>query len=638
MTAIMTKLPSESFWPTGAIDSESRLPFPPITSDSSSSIISPLTLPRGAVGYFDQIVVKANPSQIPSASQMPSRTSRGSHVYSPLSPGARGPALPQFLSPHLVPIGRDGSQLRSASLPPNHRSANAGRNRPRTNTASTPRTVPGFDVVQPAPSTLVNGVPSGAGVSSISPSAAQPRTISADAPSPSSQAQMIRRLVQQNGRIREAWEAERKYMEANRERAEEVYKEERALMEEERMEWEAEKAVLMREIERLQQRIISMGGTVGRSRDGSATSSKNAYALSHSLRGGGPWEASPESMRSSMSSQGNGQRNATTVRHATSLPQLQADGPTGRALLGLDPLPFRASTTTELPPVPETEAGPVPVVDVQEIHPELEGIPIKANTIQKPTFTDTPSPNGSRSSSRTSSPPGSNRPRITSQSSKEQTLQVLAAEESARLTMHAGHTPSHSLSLLPTVSSSATHTVVSSGESTPTMLQADGAASQGLATIGEEDSRPRTADALAADQDPLAEYHDEPETLFEPTEDRPLKGPLMVRNMPAHDEIFFRRLSDKLEEVVRDDQTALPAVLKDQEERESTGQTESEVQPDTKQESKPDQPEAQQDGTTSAGSGSGGSRGSPKSGDEELDIPLKLKGGMNFGAPFGTFR
>ncbi|KAK5656502.1 hypothetical protein OQA88_4479 [Cercophora sp. LCS_1] len=598
----MTKLPSESFWPTGAMASD-------------SSVISPLTLPRGMAGYPDQVALK---SQVSSASQMPSRTAR-SHVYSPLSPGARGPALPQFLSPHLVPAGRDGSQLRSASLPPTHRDTNAGRNRPRTNTATTPRTVPGLDVMQPAPSALVSGAPSGAGTSSISPS----RTISADASSTPSHAQMIRRLVQQNGRIREAWEAERKYMEANRERAEEVYKEERALMEEERVEWEAEKAVLLREIERLQQRVISMGGTLGRSRDGSGASNKTVYAQSHALRGGGPWEASPESMRSSMSSQGSGQR-ATAVRYATSLPQMQPEGLTGRALLGLDPLPFRTGTA-ELAAVPEAEVGPVPIVDVQEIHPELEGIPIKANTIQKPTFTDTPSPNGSRSSSRTSSPPsGSNRPRVASQGSKEQTLQVLAAEESARLTMHAGHTPSHSLSLLPTVSSSATHTVVSSGESTPTMLQADGVSSQGLPTIGEE-----AADIL----DPLSDYHNEPEPQFE-TEDRPLKGPLMVRNMPAHDEIFFRRLSDKLEEVVRDDQTALPAVLKDLDEGETTTKAEeSDLQPEAKQ------LEGQQDGAVSAGSDSGTekSRGSPKSGDE-LDIPLKLKGGMNFGAPFGTFR
>ncbi len=78
---------------------------------------------------------------------------------------------------------------------------------------------------------------------------------------------MIRRLVQQNGRIREAWEAERKYMEANRERAEEVCKEERALMEEERAEWEDEKAQLLQQIGQLEHQLLLTGGDMHRSRD-----------------------------------------------------------------------------------------------------------------------------------------------------------------------------------------------------------------------------------------------------------------------------------------------------------------------------------------------------------------------------------
>ncbi len=53
--------------------------------------------------------------------------------------------------------------------------------------------------------------------------------------------------------------------------------------------------------------------------------------------------------------------------------------------------------------------------------------------------------------------------------------------------------------------------------------------------------------------------------------------------MPAHDEIFFRRLSDKLEEVIKDNQAALPAVLKDaDQEDDATQQTKPEAQPDVK--------------------------------------------------------
>ncbi|KAK0633711.1 hypothetical protein B0T14DRAFT_416786 [Immersiella caudata] len=610
MTATMTRLPSESFWPTGALE-----------SSDSSSIISPLALPRGASGYFDQVSIKPN-----------------LRAYSPLSPGARGPALPQlpqFLSPHLTPVGREPQQHRSTSLPPTHRNTNLGANRARTNTGpgSTPRAVAALGLMQgPA----VNGsLASGPTSSAVPLPAGHPRTISADSMSSPSQSQMIRRLVQQNGRIREAWEAERKYMEVNRERAEEVYKEERALMEEERTEWEAEKVQLLQEIERLQQRVLSLGGNAGRSKSGSVGTSKDVFKPTHSLRGGGAWEASPESLRSSMSSQG-----PPNIRNPGSLPPLQYDGPPNRALLGLEPVSFRAASLTELAVVPETEVGPIPIVDVQEIHPELEGIRIKASSIQKTTFTDSPSQGVSKTSSRASSPPGSTRPRISSQDSKEQTLQVLAAEESVRLIMHAGHTPSHSLSVLPTVPSSGAQTARSSGESTPTMLQTDGPSiNQGLPTVVEEATQSQTTDRSSGpdtDARPLAAYHSEPEPLYEPAEDRGLKGPLMVRNMPAHDEIFFRRLSDKLEEVIKDDQAALPAVLKD------VDQEDDATQSDAKTDNKPGtQAETQHDGSSSAASDSGTEkeRSSPKSSDgEELDIPIKFKRSINFGAPLGTFR
>lgn len=506
----------------------------------------------------------------------------------------------------------------------------------------------------------VNGMPlSGVGaLSNISlplggsVTAGHPRTTSADSSSAPSQNQMIRRLVQQNGRIREAWEAERKYLEANRERAEEVYKEERALMEEERAEWEDEKVNLLQEIDWLQQHIHTLGGDARRPRATSLTGAKNPHVSAHPLRGGGAWEASPESMRSSMSSQGNGQRNV--IRNAVSLPHLQADiGPPHRALLGmpsaLDASSFRSGSGSsgELASVPEVDDGPVPIVDVQEIHPELEGIPIKANTIQKATFTDTPSQNGSKSSSRASSPlSGPDRPRMPSQGSKEQTLQVLAAHESVRLTMHAGHTPSHSLSLIPTVASSTVHTASSSGESTPKMQQADGAINLGLASVAEEDPQApaNTSESLSlgtANPDTLAEFHAEPEPMLEPTEDRELRGPLMVRNMPAHDEIFFRRLSDKLEEVCKDDRSALPAVLKDVDQTSDPAvppQAETEpppLQPETKPGSQQDV--ASSDGASDTGTEKG--RSSPKSQQkEEFDIPLKFKTSMNFGTPFGTFR
>jgi hypothetical protein len=76
-----------------------QIPFPKLTIDSSSSMISPLTLPRGVAGYFDHVASKgAAPTQLhppahPSLDDGAAHQPRGSRVYSPLSPGARSPAL-----------------------------------------------------------------------------------------------------------------------------------------------------------------------------------------------------------------------------------------------------------------------------------------------------------------------------------------------------------------------------------------------------------------------------------------------------------------------------------------------------------------------------------------------------------------
>lgn len=606
------KMPSESFWPSGAIDADVRLPFSHTITSDSPSLISPLTLPRGAAGYFDHVALRGNTSS-PLAPAASNGAVRGHQVYSPLSPGVRGPALQHqsFLSPHLLPAqAHQLDQYRSSSLPPQNRAS---------------ITSPAGQEYTPRSDGSLQGASFNAPMHS-SPSlgpTGHPRSVSADANGGPSQAQMIRRLMQQNGRIREAWEAERKYMEANRERAEEVYKEERALMEEERAEWEAEKDVMLQEIQRLQQHISNGVGS-------------SASFSSSGLRGGGAWEASPESMRSSQSSQGNGhsiQQNGSfprrgdpsAVRHYT-LPQLRTElGPSVRGMgKTLEPLPERVSIGPIIPssglsPVsaPASDAGnisPVPIVDVQEIIPDLEGIPIKAAALEKSTFKDLPSQNGSKASSRSASPTNAlDEPR---RATRKQTMQVLAAHESARLVMHAGHTPSHSLSLLTTVASSGVTTATSSGESTPTMQQSDGA----IGRVHQARDSTQSSDV----------FDSHPEPTLDACEDRPLRAPLMVRNMPAHDEIFFRRLSDKLEEVSKDREAALPAVLKDVEHIEDVGQPKHDAEEFS---------DAARDDASSCDSSTEKDRsGSPKNDDDEFDIPLKIKKSSNFGAPFGVFR
>jgi hypothetical protein len=463
---------------------------------------------------------------------------------------------------------------------------------------------------------------------------------------------MIRRLVQQNGRIREAWEAERKYMEVNRERAEEVYKEERALMEEERAEWEAEKDDLLRQIASLQQQVAGMAP-------------KSDGPKQTNLRGAGGWDTSPESVRSSASSQANPPRPTNrsgrdALPRATSVPfQSIADTV---LLPTVQPAEFNQPGLSRLTPSKQPESSPfipipsnnvvartisppppsnfshtseqmsdredsgssVPTVDVQEIIPTLEGIPIKATAIQRPTFTDRVSnASGSRPNSRTPSPPadeGSSK-----RAAKEQTLRVLAANETDRLTLHAGHTPNHSMSSLPTVTASVVTTASSSGDSTPTLQHE---------TELMPSSEPVEPVATANDTGKLAaieEYDGDDDDITQVVEeDIELKGPLMVRNMPAHDEIFFRKLSDKLQEVSKGTEASIPAVLKDvQEEEAATGSQGVIAQP------------AGSDGAAdvAAADGKDKDKSSPRSSDEEeMEIPLKLKKSNNFGAPFGVFR
>ncbi|KAK4102762.1 hypothetical protein N658DRAFT_422818 [Parathielavia hyrcaniae] len=555
----MTKLPSDPFWPNVIPDNNLRAPLPKLTSDSSSSIISPLTLPRGVAGYFDHVAAKGNlqglPVGYPSFDGTALHKSSSTQVYSPFS----------FLSPCLLSTTKQRQlhvdQHRSSSLPPQ---ARAGIISPRGAERKLGLSAHEFVVGATGNglSPVVNG---GIPLMNLGP-ASHPRSTSADAVSAPSHAQMVQRLVLQNSRMREAWEAERKYLEANRERAEEVYKEERALMEEERADWEAEKAVLLQEIERLQH---------------AANSSMSSHMSSRQSRQNGV----PFSL--------NGHAPLPPMASLSALELASPRSPNGPSVSSPDFLKSGEEATTE--------TGPIPIVDVKEIHPELEGIPIKATSVQKATFTDHGSQNGSKASSRSGSPGASPRDK------KEQTLQVLAADEVDRLTMHAGHTPSHSLSSLATVASTGTATATSNGgDSTPTMPQDDGVSSRDIGAAGEEHipsgSNPTTAPFPG--------------------------GPLMVRNMPAHDEIFFQKLSDKLEEVCKDDKAALPAVLQVEDTAGSCLKSESEGKLGPHREV-----------AAADGSGSAGSKDSPGSGDEEnFDVPLKFKKRMNFGAPFGEIR
>jgi hypothetical protein len=455
---------------------------------------------------------------------------------------------------------------------------------------------------------------------------------------------MIRRLIQQNGRIREAWEAERKYMEANRERVEEVYKEERALMEEERAEWEDEKEALLKKIDRLQQQLAGLCGYRGPRNDVSAKA-KTRFGTTDN------WNMSPESMESSASSQGSvlpARRNGgglpesgDVLQRVPSHPSQQQQHVSDAASLASSTFspktffghngasrfspsmqpessPFIPMTTNNgMASPPAEDPTPVPIVDVQEIIPTSEGIPIKASAVQRTTFSDAPcSPPLSKPSSREASPPpDTSKLGLPGKPFKAQTLQVLAADEVDRLTMHAGHTPNHSLSVLPTVTAT---TASSSGESTPTLQHGDMADDSAAASSSEPLEPPVTRKSETED------HSNQPEEaiLDAGPDDAPLRGPLMVRNMPAHDEIFFKQLSDKLEEVSKGTEASVPTVLKDVVDQEPATDINKTID----------------SGAVGAEKTDSG-KSTPRSREEkEVEIPLKLKRNNNFGAPFGVFR
>ena len=513
----MTRLPPDSFPSTGLHDSTSsshssstRHLFLGIHSDAPSSVISPLTLPRGATGYFDNLTAATAASAAVSHTTTPLASSaanqqapaanrangkaRLTSVYSPLSPGARGPPPSQpaqFFSPYLLPTAardmpHELQQQRSLSLSPTARVASPHTGQPRSSVASPSSAMASRAYVDAAASDSHLAMPSINCPTSLS---GHPRSVSADGASALSQAQMIRRLIQQNSRIREAWEAERKYMEANRERVEEVYKEERALMEEERVEWEEEKTALMQNIKSLEQQLLALGANHNQHRlpGARAAGVNGAGTAGLALRGGiggipeamGQRAKSPSELAASPSAAPGvlpiAQRRGFAPNGGDASPAAAAFQPRssawGSAALSPVQAEFRVSSISErvtpskqpesspffpqqpasipIPPsstepmasTDRDDSGPIPVVDIQEIHPELEGIPIKAPTIQKTTFTDKPASPTAKpvSHSSSSSPPPAPDAAKSSKSrraGRDQTLQALAADESDLSLIH----------------------------------------------------------------------------------------------------------------------------------------------------------------------------------------------------------
>jgi hypothetical protein len=113
--------------------------------------------------------------------------------------------------------------------------------------------------------------------------------------------------------------------------------------------------------------------------------------------------------------------------------------------------------------------------------------------------------------------------------------------------------------------------------------------------------------------------------MMEPSDgDKPLKGPLMLRNMPAKDELFWEEVHKKLEPISQG-QNALPAVMQSQEPGPTAGPS------GLKQSGS-----VGGDGSADVQAGVDASDGETDGKAIEVDVPLKLKSTSNFGAPFGV--
>ncbi|KAJ8129647.1 hypothetical protein O1611_g3985 [Lasiodiplodia mahajangana] len=439
--------------------------------------------------------------------------------------------------------------------------------------------------------------------------------------SPQTAATLLHRRDEYNRRLLENWQAERAHLEASRSRAEEMFQEERNMMDEERLIWAELKDKLENEIKDWKQKVKAAETRVEEYikmleflRPGVV---KSGLAFDGAVEGG-------VGDRRSGSSIGPGTDGPPTSSFPTpsdgisptSLPPGRGSTiPESNPFVPLDPR-MQSALPTSMASHKEQER--VPSIDVNEVIPGLEGIRLKAPAIQKATFNDgkplspTAAPNNGS--------PSNLKKGLTESQSKVspavKTQEALKAPEHHRLTMHAGHTPNHSISFssLPTMDSTAGNTAGSSGASTPTsahepkMTQVDQARNQGEPAELPDTNEGHPMIPLVYVDRAIAD-----ETTFEPSDDDPaLKGPLCLKNRPAADEIFLRRLSDKLEEVKATDAT--PSVLNEVVTPEPI--LDLKATNDHIDDSHPEDPLE----------------------EVEEDIPLKLRKSSNFGQPLGHVR
>ena len=442
---------------------------------------------------------------------------------------------------------------------------------------------------------------------------------------------------------------------ADRERMEEVFAEERQLWDEERTLLKAENADLRAEVAELKRELESRGRGSG-VRVGSRDTSMNRIAPSMAPRQSIQQQAisftSPGSNAVSVTGSVEGipsrgvvpqesgrnadgspfyapaPRNPSRTFSSSSMPSdsLRVDSisapresairVTSKELTPSDfgpqsPPTHATHRDSSLDTIPETESGIIPEsIDISHIQPELEGVPIKASAVS-PTFAaKVLSPQFSPAKlSPEVKPPGREienlSPLSENRKGKTDLSVVMHAPIDRRLTMHAGHTPNHSISKFdfgesgsatPTQETSDSHTHLTKSNTThnhehghtqhihrPSVANFDGAGSEDMTTC----------------YGPVDEEEDG---------DRALTGQLGLMNDKTKDDPFLAQLHEKVAKIA-------------EERNKSEGVSPSSVASNDNVERRRERLLEDEEG---------------KEKDADDGPPLRLKPSSNFGRPLGS--
>ncbi|KAJ3455533.1 hypothetical protein MRS44_017015 [Fusarium solani] len=183
--------------------------------------------------------------------------------------------------------------------------------------------------------------------------------------------------------------------------------------------------------------------------------------------------------------------------------------------------------------------GSVASIDVQE--PKLDGITVKETAVKKSTFTvgdehaeTPPSPTTSPPVDAAHNPDVNRNSSIDGLSSGKNSPFTLTLAEPKRLTIHAGHTSCHSLSIIPTVSSTETSSLHDRSYTTTP-------APEMVADASMHPTKPENLEKTATGQRSHEawqnEHLDHPEPMLDSVDNKLLKGPL-IKNIRALDETF----------------------------------------------------------------------------------------------------